>query len=91
MDENKLKQHQEELEQHQRELEIEILERLAEYEKENISQFPGYQAGVREGRSQERGYWIQALSNMKEIDETLLGRIIGKTAKLYEEEYNNVD
>lgn len=86
MDENKLKQHQEELEQHQRELEIEILERLAEYEKENISQFPGYHAGIREGRHQERGNWVQALSRMKEIDEALLGRIIGEVAKLYEGE-----
>lgn len=46
---------------------------------------PGYHAGVREGRSQERGYWVQSISNMKEIDEVLLGRIIGEVAKLYEE------
>ncbi len=47
---------------------------------------PDYYAGVREGRSKERGYWVQALSNMKEIDESLLGRIIGEVAKLYEGE-----
>lgn len=45
-----------------------------------------YHAGVREGRHQERGNWVQALSRMKEIDEALLGRIIGEVAKLYEEE-----
>ncbi|HZK56687.1 MAG TPA: hypothetical protein VFD17_00125 [Clostridia bacterium] len=51
-----------------------------------------FHAGVREGRCKERGYWVQALSNMKEIEEALLGRIIGEVAKLYnEEEDNNVD
>lgn len=59
-------------------------EKLKMYEINKES--PDYYAGVREGRSQERGYWIQALSNMKEIDETLLGRIIGEVAKLYEGE-----
>lgn len=49
-------------------------------------ELPEYHAGVREGRSKERGYWVQALSNMKEIDESLLGRIIGEVAKIYEGE-----
>lgn len=49
-------------------------------------ELPEYHAGIREGRSQERGNWVQALSNMKEIDEVFLGRIIGEVAKLYEGE-----
>lgn len=47
-------------------------------------QLPEYSAGIREGRSQERGNWVQVLSSIKEIDEMLLGRIIGEVAKLYE-------
>lgn len=47
---------------------------------------PEYYAGVHEGRRQERGNWVQALSNMKEIDEALLGRVIGEVARLYEQQ-----
>ncbi|MFW5647929.1 MAG: hypothetical protein ACOCG5_02465 [Candidatus Alkaliphilus sp. MAG34] len=47
---------------------------------------PEYYAGVHEGRRQERGNWVQVLNNTKEIDEVLLGRIIGEVAQLYEGE-----
>ena len=47
-------------------------------------ELPEYHAGVREGRRQERGNWVQVLSETKEIDEVLLGRIIGEVAKVYE-------
>lgn len=47
-------------------------------------QSPEYHAGIHEGRRQERGNWVQVLSSIKEIDEMLLGRIIGEVAKLYE-------
>lgn len=63
---------------------------IEEFKRENLKismkQSPDYHAGVREGRHQERGDWVQALSHMKEIDEALLGRIIGEVAKLYEGE-----
>ncbi|MFW5649306.1 MAG: hypothetical protein ACOCG5_09470 [Candidatus Alkaliphilus sp. MAG34] len=47
-------------------------------------ELPEYHAGIREGRRQERGNWVQVLSNTKEIDEVLLEQIIGEVAKLYE-------
>ena len=40
--------------------------------------------GIKEGRRQERGNWVQAISHTKEIDEVLLGQIIGEVAKAYE-------
>lgn len=49
-------------------------------------EIPEYHAGIREGRSQERGNWVKAISHIKEIDEALLGRIIGEVAKIYEGE-----
>ena len=63
---------------------LEQLQRNRAIEVYIDKQSPGFHAGIREGRRQERGNWVQVLNNTKEIDEVLLGRIIGEVAKAYE-------
>lgn len=66
---------------------VEVFEQLEDAERNNlrINEYsPEYKVGIKEGRCRERGHWIQAISNMGEIDEALLGRIIGEVARLYE-------
>ena len=63
---------------------LEQLQRNRAIEVYIDKQSPEYHAGIHEGRRQERGNWVQVLSSIKEIDEMLLGRIIGEVAKLYE-------
>lgn len=43
-----------------------------------------YHEGIREGRRQERGFWIQVLDSTSEIDEKLIDKIIGEVAEMYE-------
>lgn len=42
-----------------------------------------YREGVKDGIRQERGNWVQALSNTKGIGDKLLERVLGEVAKLY--------
>ncbi len=63
---------------------LEQLQRNRAIEVYIDKQSPGFHAGIREGRRQERGNWVQVLSEIKEIDEALLEQIVGEVAKLYE-------
>ncbi len=67
-----------------------MFEQLEETKKNSYTineHSPEYKLGIKEGKLQERGNWVQVLSNTREIDETLLGRIIGEVAQLYEGSY----
>ena len=46
-------------------------------------ELPEYHAGIREGRRQERGYWVQVLDGIDEIDEKLIEKIMEGVAQMY--------
>lgn len=42
-----------------------------------------YREGIKEGKRQERGNFVQALDNTKGVGDILIERILGEVAKLY--------
>ena len=44
-----------------------------------------YREGIKQGIRQERGNWVQAMSNAKGIGDALFERVLGEVAKLYGE------
>jgi len=42
-----------------------------------------YREGLKEGRRQERGNFVQAMENAKGIGDVLIERVLGEVVKLY--------